>query len=91
MNGGDTRHLNRRLDRAGEEETPKARAVGEELNIGLCLMLMLKGQGVLDLIEFGADPRVVDVSVAMEFRQGAETLLDFTVVDEPSFLEVSSE
>ena len=58
-----TGHLNRGLDGAGEEKTAEAGLVGEELTERACGVLMLKGNGILDLRKFGAHPRIVDIAM----------------------------
>ena len=46
-------------------------------------MLVLECQGVLDLVEFGANPGIIDVAVRVQLCEGAEAFLHAAVVDEP--------
>ena len=84
LDSANSSHLHGSLDGAGEEEPTETGAIGEKLNVGLGLVLVLEGQGVLDLIEFSAYPRVVDVAIGVEFGEGAEAVVDAAVVDEPA-------
>lgn len=45
---------------------------------------MFKGDGVLNLVKFGPDPRVVDITVCVKFCKRLETFIGAAVVDEPT-------
>ena len=62
---GYTSHLNRCLDRASEEQSAERALVGEELDNGFCLMLVLEGDHILDLLELSLHPRVALVAVGV--------------------------
>ena len=53
-------------------------------------MFMFVGDGLLDLLVLGLDPRVVDVAVRVQFSNRMEPKLLLTMVDEPSSAEVSA-
>lgn len=47
-------------------------------------MLVLDGDALLDLLEFGAHPGVLGVAVGVQAGERLETFLDAAVVDEPA-------
>lgn len=66
LNGRHARHLDRSLQGTRDEEPSEGRSVGEEFQVGLCLVLMLVGDAFLDLVEFCSYPRVLCIAVGME-------------------------
>lgn len=64
--GRHSRHLDRGLKRAAEEETAERRPVGKKLNIGPCLVFVLESELVLDLLELGLYPCVVFVTMSVQ-------------------------
>ena len=83
LDGAHARHLDRGLDGARQEQAAEGRAVSEQLHIRLGLRLVLHGDLLLDLLEFGPHPRVLGVPVGVQLRQRAETVIDSAVVDQP--------
>lgn len=47
-------------------------------------MLVLEGNGILDLLELGLNPRVGLITMGMEPGKSLETLLDVPVVNKPA-------
>lgn len=47
-------------------------------------MLVLEGNGLLDLVVFCTDPRILGIAMGVEFGNGAEAFLVTPVVDEPT-------
>lgn len=45
---------------------------------------MLDGDALLNLLKLGANPGVVDVALGVQAGESLETLVDVTLVDEPS-------
>lgn len=45
---------------------------------------MLEGDGILNLIEFGTNPRVVDVAVSVQLGECLEALFRLAVIDKPA-------
>lgn len=78
------RHLHRGLEAARQEQAAEGRAVLEQIQVRLCGALALDGDGLLNLVELGADPRVRGVAVGVQLREGLEALLDAALVDEPA-------
>ena len=79
-----TCHLDGCLKGAGNEETAEAGHIGEQLLVRCGFILMFKGNALLDLLEFGADPGVILIAVAVQASKGLEALFGLVVVDEPA-------
>lgn len=45
---------------------------------------MLDGDALLDLLKLGANPGVIDVALGVQASESLETLIDVTLVDEPT-------
>ena len=80
----NTSHLHGSLNGADEHQATQRRPVGEELLVRLGLVLVFVGDGILDLLELGAHPWIVLVTVGVQSRECGQTLLLVTVVDEPT-------
>ena len=67
------------------QEKPSKRGGGsEQLEIRLGFVVVLEGDGSLDLFVLGHDPRVLFVAVSVELGQNFEGFVGFVVVHEPS-------
>ena len=84
LNGGYTGHLARGLQCTAKEQPTERRAIVEQLDIRLRLVLMFERDALLNLRKFGLDPSVVFVPVRMQLGQGAQSLFTPVVVDEPT-------
>jgi hypothetical protein len=72
------------LDGHREEEPSEAGPVPEELYIRLRFVLMLVGDGVLDLRELGDNPWIILISMRMKLSKDSEAIIRSAVVDEPT-------
>jgi hypothetical protein len=81
---GNTSHLHRCLEGTTEEETAERGARSEQLHVRLGLMLMLKGDGLPNLVVFRDNPRVVLVAMCMEFGEGLQSLFVTSMVNKPT-------
>jgi hypothetical protein len=72
------------LNSTAEEESPERRAVGEQLDVRLGLVLMLKGDALLNLGILGLHPGIQLVSVSVELGESLKTLLRTVVVNQPT-------
>lgn len=79
LNGRYTRHLNRGLERASEEETSERSSVGEEFEDRACCVLFLESDGILNLVELCTYPGIVDIALSVESSQCLETLFGFAL------------
>jgi hypothetical protein len=84
LDGRDTSHLHGSLDSTAQEESSERRPVGEQLNIRLGLVLVLKGDTLLDLGILGLHPGVQLISMSMELGESLEALLRAVVVNQPT-------
>lgn len=84
LNSADTSHLDGGLDGTSETKTSEAGLVGEELLVALGSSVMLDRDALLDLVKLGTDPSIVGVAVGVKTGKSLETLLDASVVDQPS-------
>lgn len=80
----DTGHLHRSLNSTAEEESAERRPVLEQLGVGLGLILMFKGDALLDLGVFGLHPGIKLVSVSVQLSKSLETLIWAVVVNQPT-------
>lgn len=84
LDGRHTRHLDTRLDAAGEQQPAERRLVPEQLDVRLGRALVLHRYGLLDLLELGAHPRVGHVAVRVQLGERLEALVHLAVVDKPA-------
>lgn len=56
----------------------------EQLEVTLCFMLVVKSDGLLNLRVLSLDPRIIDITMSVQFRKGPEALLLAAVIDEPT-------
>lgn len=81
-----TSHLNRGLDANGKEEAAEGRSVGEQLFVGLGLVVMLERNHVLDLVVLSNDPGIRSVAVRVQLCERTKAFLGVAVIDQPSGL-----
>ena len=84
MDCADTSHLDTSLDGTDEHESAEGRLILEQLGVGFGGVLVLKCDGVLDLVELGTHPGVVLIAVSVEFGERCQSFAGLSVVDEPS-------
>lgn len=84
LDSRDTSHLHRGLKSTAKEESAERGPVREQLDVRLRLVLVLKGDGFLDLGELGLHPWILLVSISVELGKGLETLIRAVVVNEPT-------
>lgn len=90
LDGGDTGHLDRSLQRTSDEQTSERGSISEEFDIGFGLVLVLIGNALLDLVEFCPDPRVLLIAVCMETSQICESFLGSVMIDQPTRINASA-
>jgi hypothetical protein len=73
------------LQGAGDEQAAEARLVLEQLDVRLGLVLVLEGDGVLDRLELGLDPRVGGVAVGVQLGERLQAKVGLAVVDQPAW------
>lgn len=84
LNRRDAGHLDRGLNSTAEEESAERRPVREQLHVRLGLVLVLKGDALLDLGVLGLHPGIQLVSMSVELGEGLETLFWAVVVNQPT-------
>lgn len=47
-------------------------------------MLMFERDALLDLVEFGSDPRIGFITMSVQFCEGFEPFIGVAMIDEPS-------
>lgn len=72
------------MNSTAEEESAERRPVREQLNVGLGLVLVLKGDTLLDLGVLGLYPGIQLVSISVEPGEGLEALVRAVVVNQPT-------
>lgn len=84
LDGTDSSHLDRSLEGTGQKQAAERRLVPEQLGIRLRFVLVLEGDGLLDLVELSPHPHVIHIAVSVQPCESLESFLDASVVDEPS-------
>ena len=52
-------------------------------------MLVLKGNHILNLVEFSTDPQIILITMGVEFGKRAKTVLCAAMINEPTVTDVS--
>lgn len=81
LDSRDTGHLHGRLNSTAEEKSSERRAVGEQLDVRLGLVLVLKGDALLNLGILSLHPGIQLVSMSVELSKSLETLIRAVVVN----------
>ena len=83
LNCRHTGHLYRSLYADRKKEAAERRLVGEQLFIGLRLVVVFEGDHILDLIVLSDNPRVRSIAVRMQLCERSEPFLGMAMIDEP--------